>query len=255
MSEQWDFYLCQVDGKPASIYLDLGIVSEAPIQGYGHVARIDLSMLAPRSDGLSSQVEFDRLNAIEDALCDQLIDHTHYVGRVTSDDQREFYFYLAAAEDWQDKVAAAMALFPEYTYQTDVREDPQWQAYLEFLYPDDAARHSISNRHVCDALERNGDALDQPRVIDHWAYFPDEKARSMFITRVAALGYELREVWGPNEDIDAHAVRVYRSDVPSYDNIDDVTHALLYVAAELGGEYDGWECAVVKETEAASRSE
>jgi len=43
-------------------------------------------------------------------------------------------------------------------------------------------------------------------------------------------------------------VRIYRADLPSFENIDEVTHPLVKLAAEYGGEYDGRESAVVQRT-------
>lgn len=40
MSEEWDFYFCQVDDKPASIFVDLGIREQVPIAALPHRARI-----------------------------------------------------------------------------------------------------------------------------------------------------------------------------------------------------------------------
>jgi hypothetical protein len=44
---------------------------------------------------------------------------------------------------------------------------------------------------------------------------------------------------------DQYGVRLYRVDVPARDSIDDITAPLFQLAAELGGEYDGWETQVV----------
>jgi len=54
MSENWDFYGLQVDGQPASIFVDLGIVQSAPIPSHPAMGYLRLIMRQPREDGLSS---------------------------------------------------------------------------------------------------------------------------------------------------------------------------------------------------------
>lgn len=57
MSNDWDFYSCRVDDKPASIFVDLGIGGDAPLSGQPYMTFVRLFMRAPRPDGLSSQAE------------------------------------------------------------------------------------------------------------------------------------------------------------------------------------------------------
>ena len=64
MSDDWDFYFCSVDNKPASIFVDLGIAKEAPMAEYSVMAYVRTHMQAPRDDGLSSQVEFETLKSL-----------------------------------------------------------------------------------------------------------------------------------------------------------------------------------------------
>jgi hypothetical protein len=61
MSNDWDFYSCRVDDKPASIFVDLGIRRDVPLSGRPYMAFVRLFMRAPRPDGLSSQEEFEDL--------------------------------------------------------------------------------------------------------------------------------------------------------------------------------------------------
>ena len=61
---------------------------------------------------------------------------------------------------------------------------------------------------------------------------------------VEALGFKLRDRAVSGEGSLRHGVRVSRSDISSYDNIDDVTLPLFEAAANHGGQYDGWECPV-----------
>jgi hypothetical protein len=254
MTDTWDFYFFEHAGTVGSIFVDLGLEADAPLAGFTRVGRLSVDMRQPRADGLSSNEEYPQLVALEDALKTQLDGgHARYVGRNTAQGCRDFYFYLDADADadWQARVAGLMALFPGYAHRCESWDDPTWDAYFTFLLPDVAQHHTITNRQVCEALKSHGDLLEDAREIDHWAYFQDAAARDAFIAKAATLGFQLRHAWDPDEDSQHHVAQVYRLDVPALDHIDAVTHPLLEAALALGGDYDGWECVVVKSGEIA----
>jgi hypothetical protein len=158
MAKDWDFYLCRVDDKPASIFLDLALARDAPIGDLPHMAYVFVSMNAPRPDGLSSKEEFDTLAAIEDALEQGLCTDfsTRYVGRNTSAGRRDFFYYTGRESGWKDRVAAVMRSFPAYDVDYGARSDPEWETYFRFLYPVPADHQRIMNRRVCFNLEKHG---------------------------------------------------------------------------------------------------
>jgi uncharacterized protein (TIGR01619 family) len=246
MSSDWDFYACRVDDEPASIFLDLGVRRDAPSNEQPYMAYLRLFMRAPRPDGLSSQEEFEELMRLEDAVIPALTTEssTAYVGRNTSGGCRDFYFYLSDPSHWTQRVASALAQFPEYKHDAGSRLDRAWDTYFKFLYPSPEDLERIQNRRVCDQLEKNGDALSAAREIDHWAYFPDADSRTRFLDSITPLGFQVRELMQPEDD--SFGVRFFRVDLPSPTSIDSVTLPLHRAAIEAGGYYDGWETYVVR---------
>lgn len=250
MDGRWEFYFLLDDDQPASIFVDLSCIDHAPMAALPIMAYVSVEMLRPREDGLSSSDEFDELVVLENALVAALEDDgdTIYVGRNTSSRRRDFYFYLSDGVDWETRVRDAMhATSGGYGYEAGQRPDADWSVYREFLYPRPRELQGIRNRSVCDALEREGDALDEAREIDHWAYFPDAARRDAFVAGALALGHALREQDDDGEDEhEAYMARVFRSDVPAHAAIDDVCLPLYELAQECGGRYDGWECEVLR---------
>lgn len=245
MTDDWDFYAARVDGKPASLYVNLGAEADAPVAGLTHVAHLRLRMRNPRDDGLSSQAEFDQLVRIEDALTAALCDaHTAYVGRNTSNGCRDFYFYVSTPDAWPDRTAAVMQAFAGYEFQTGTREDAAWSVYEEFLLPGAWDRERIENRRVCEQLEAHGDKLSAPREIDHFVWVPTLTAASAFLDEVGPLGFQPKGDPTHDDDRDAIGVQVARVDVPSPRGIDAVVRPLFDAAQRQGGEYDGWGCEV-----------
>lgn len=245
MTDNWDFYNLRVNDELASIFVDLGIQSEAPLISHPHMAYVRLYMNQPRPNGLSSQEEFETLIEIEKAIEGNLCGgDVCYVGRNTSGGCRDFYFYVPTERDWQHRVDGALSKFQDYKYETGVREDAGWSTYLNFLLPGETDRQRIENRRVCDALERHGDKLTTEREIDHWSYFQSSEAVDAYLAEVASDGFQVRNRSTSDEGALRFGAQIWRMDTPSYGNIDDVTLPLLEASSRHGGEYDGWECPV-----------
>ncbi|MEM7234990.1 MAG: DUF695 domain-containing protein [Planctomycetota bacterium] len=247
MSDDWDFYFCTVDHKPASIFVDLGIRKYAPLPELQIFAWLRLSMQFPRDDGSSSREEFEALIQIEHAVEAALADHAEkilYVGRNTSDGNRDFYFYTDNGVRAESVLSEAMVPFPSYEFETGARHDAAWETYLNFLLPSDREMQTIQNGRVLDALEEKGDQHDTVREVSHWVYFEAAEARERFLTEVRQRGY--REISkNENTDYTRPFGAIIASDIDvNYGTINDVTLELFDLAKETGGEYDGWEARV-----------
>ena len=247
MSDHWDFYFCRVEDRDASIFVDLGIVGEAPRQEQQQLGRLAVVMRVPRSDGLSSQEEYDVLSAMEDTVqeWERNAKDASYVGRVTSGGFRTYYLYAARLAELEDCVAVLRSKFPDYRYELDASHDPGWNSYRKFLYPSREELRWISDRRVCDALQSHGDEPEVRREIDHWAYFPDARSRASFLAFVDGLGFRVRHLSDPDSEADRFGAQIFREDRSSFSQINDVVLQLQREAARCGGDYDGWESPVV----------
>jgi hypothetical protein len=248
MSDEWNFYFCNIDDKFASIFVDLGIIDSTPIDTLPFMAYIRLKMNLPNDNGVSSREEYDAIDQIEEALNAKFtVDLSQYVGRCTTDSYRDFFFYISKPKDWMQSVTDLMLSFPDYQYTADIREEKDWSTYRLFLYPDKAARQSIDNRRICLLLEENGDLMNEAREIEHWAYFTDEHSRSEFVSEVIQLGFSIGSLEVSDiKDTMKYSARFCRDDIPSFMNIDNVTLPLFYLAINNNGYYDGWGTAIIK---------
>ncbi len=247
MSDEWNFYFCNIDDKFASISVDLGIADSIPIETLPFMAYIRLKMNLPDDNGMSSRDEGNVLNAIEEALNQELIrDENKYVGRCTNNSYRDFFFYITKNLGWNESVAKIMSSFPNYQYTSNVKSDKDWSLYRSFLYPSPADRQSIENRKVCMVLEENGDIMSEPREIEHWAYFPDRSNHNSFITAAMQLGFTVSSQDESNPvDRLKYSVCVRRLDIPSFENIDNVALPLFHLAIKYNGVYDGWGSPII----------
>jgi hypothetical protein len=242
MSKDWDFYPLLVDSEPASIYLDLGLAQNAPIESQPHLSYVRVYMRKPRPDGLSSNEEFDDLVSIEDSLCEAFSasSSTTYAGRNTSSGNRDFYFYTNDPAVFSASVQSAMARHSHYTFEVGGRLDSNWSVYFDFLYPSRDDIQRIFNRRVVDSLETHNDNLSEPRPIEHFAYLPNAAAAEKLQDYLRERGFSFDE---PRIDGGTIAVTFKRVDRP--EDIDNIVIPIAHHLQELGGEYDGWGCEVV----------
>ncbi|MGE0232964.1 MAG: DUF695 domain-containing protein [Flavobacteriaceae bacterium] len=245
MSDHWSFYLKQVEAKPASILLDLGIAQSVPLAGYTHLGEIRLEMLSPRPDGLSSNEEFQALADLEDAVMPMILSATSaiHVGRMTTGGNRNFYFYTGDPDAFGHAAAAAMGAHPNYRYEIATTLDMGWLAYTRLLYPSEDDRQHIENRDLIATLEDKGDRVDIPREIDHHIKFADPITRRGFVEHTRKMGFRVLQ-----EDFDLvgrFRLTIGRQDRPV--DMVDIAFKLYKDAKNFGGDYDGWGCIMVTE--------
>lgn len=258
MSEKWDFYMCNVNGKLSSIFVDLGIHSMAPDRSKPWLAWIWVYMKCPRGDGLTETNERERnaLDDLESVLIEKLpdlLDGT-VVGRITTDGHKEFYYYVSAPGKAEATIAKFMKAFPDFGFDSETREDPEWTQFLDLLYPTEEQLQMIQNRWVVEVLERDGDKVTEPREVAHWIYFRTEKDRKDFEESVTPIGFRVVEEYEPRESDEQfpYGLQVIRSDRVDQDSIDDVTLELFRFSKLFNGNYDGWETSVIKEGDSKS---
>ncbi|MBR1121982.1 DUF695 domain-containing protein [Bradyrhizobium lablabi] len=244
MSDYWDFYLQRVDDRPASIFVDLGIKKEAPLGTHPTMGYLRVLMRRPREDGLSSQEEFDELIALEDRVTEKIagVGTAIFVGRNTSDGNRDFYFYVTDPAKFEQAAQAAMRDFPAYRYETGTREDRDWRVYFDFLHPSKIDLQRILNRRVCERLQEQGDNPNNRRKIAHVALLPSAEAQAALGGYVRANGFAVESAPREADAKGRFSVEFSRNDQPA--RIDEIVEPLFQKAVELGGVYDGWGCHV-----------
>lgn len=246
MSKDWVFYSCEIDGQPASIFLDMAVAEDAPLAHLPVAAWVQLRMPQVHEHGAADGEEGERLNAIESALTAALVSRsTAYVGRITTNGRCDFHYYTSAASGWKERVTAALQGFPGCAFTCGSRPDREWDIYFDCLSPSEEDLVRIQNRRLCDALQRSGERFEQMRPIEHSAYFPDAARRERFIERAAQAGWRVVELLDPEARGEQYGVRVSASGIPSHQRIDALTLPLFHAAEDCGGEYDGWETQVV----------
>jgi len=249
VSNEWDSYFYNVNGKLASIALDMGIRAAVPDEHRPHLLWVWVYLKSPRDDGFPIDSEFPILAKIEDKLAERTLAQCDaiQVGRITTDGRREFYFYGSHSRAFPSEVAQAMGEFPDYQFDLGDQLDARWKQYLEVLFPPDEVREKMENLKVLENLQKHGDTLEKPREVRHWICFSSDENRENFWQAARQLEYRLEsKPESPNQALPlglciARVQSVKRAD------IDEAVLQLYRLAKKLHGDYDGWETQVVKE--------
>ena len=250
-TENWDSYPSPVDeDRVGFFFIDLGLVDIAPIADKPNLVRLRLNILQPDDNGMLDDQEAAVLNEMEDALVTTMASQFDgvYPGRVTIEGERSFYFYLGQkTAGYEEAFARVMADFPDYKYECRLQEDPKWENYLEFMFPEPVQLQSMQNRRVVYQLAQHGDQLTVPRTVEHWINFKTQYDREAYWNAVNAMGFELLEMATDEENDEgySYSLHITRDDKVDYDSIDECVLPLWGLAKEYNGNYDGWETGIV----------
>jgi uncharacterized protein (TIGR01619 family) len=248
MKENWKPYLCNVNDKLASIFVNLGLRDEVPIASKPWLLWTWVYFQSPRADGLSDGREAPTLYKIEDALNASLYHACGAIpcGRITTQGRREFYFYGPTADGLRQAVNAGLKGFDGYRFDVGSQKDLEWEQYLNVLYPSAEDRQRIANMDLLDVLRDKGDVLTAAREVQHWMYFPSESSRLLFRDASAAVGYRFVSE-SSSKRVLPFGIVVGRIQSIEQASIDRTVIELLHLSQRFDGEYDGWETPVVRQ--------
>ena len=138
-TELWWAYLADYDGHPGSTLVNLGLKPHAPMRDQSTLLVTGVGyQSAPENLGLPDATELDFLNRLSTKRLTLLADRSQviFVGSFTHKNERLDYIYIA-------NPAGLEAILRDF-HQTEcptrsscinVKSDPHWEAYLDFLYP------------------------------------------------------------------------------------------------------------------------
>jgi hypothetical protein len=247
MSDHWEMFECMMGEHLAFITLDYGIHRELDSLPPDS-ARFVVAMIDADARGLPIDGEFARLNEVQALLEERLGATGQYVGRVTTQGQRYFLFYTSLDEARCLEVARAAGDLHGHCVQLLHEPDPHRSRYWDELFPTDDDWQVIKDMKVASALREAGDTMTKPRRIEHWAYFADDAARSRFVEAVRD-GFDSIELLDADLDGGGYGVRLAHVSLPDHVSMNPSTLGLARAAREHGGDYDGWESPVCKESD------
>ncbi|MBP9890599.1 MAG: DUF695 domain-containing protein [Planctomycetes bacterium] len=248
MTEDWDYYVCDLDGEKAGVFLNLALHAHAPEVERRISLRVATQLQSPDDSGLQERNE-DDASRLEDDLEETLRARMDavYIGRITHSGLREFYFYASGSQGVLQAAREVERRHPEYKLEAGSAPDNKWDQYLQVMYPAPDVLRSMHNQKVLAALAEHGDDLSKAREVDHYAHFGSPEARTEFRRKIAEKGFAMRrELNTADEESEAlpFGLIVYRQHMVDAQTIDLITAELEALAQKYEGRYDGWESPV-----------
>jgi hypothetical protein len=163
-------------------------------------------------------------------------------GTFTYQCQRLDYLYVADTAGLRENLERLYTKkYRDYVYQIQTIPDPEWDAYRNFLYPNDALRTFMMNDRGINRLKEAGDALSRPRFVEHRIYFDTREDREYFIRYIGRVNYDIKDERETNRDHLRYQVLLARFGTVSLEEMNDQTTYLSTKAREFNGVYDGWQ--------------
>jgi uncharacterized protein (TIGR01619 family) len=245
--DHWGSYFANVNGKLASIALNIGLHSLAPMSDRPQLLWVWVYFHAPKTNGLSDNSEFPTLSAIEDELVNRIGSACNALeaGRITSDGHREFYFYGATDKGFKAAVTKAMVRFKSYTFDLGSQDDHTWNQYLNVLYPNEEDLQKMKNQDVLGVLMKHGDTLTAVRDVHHWVYFHSRDDRQWFAEKAREFGYAIEHESENAGEEHPFGLQITRDQSVTPEEIDQAVIELFRLAKQVDADYDGWEAQVI----------
>ena len=246
---RWEFYPARIDDREASVLVNLGYRSIAPLADVRHLLWVNITMPEAGPGGMGSAASADRLRPIEESITKRLQQQlsARHVARIRGKGKWQLRYYAPEARDFEGAVRTALRNEGlEFSVGHD--EDPDWRYYHDFLCPDEERSRWIADRRIVEQLERHHDVLTAPRLVTHWLYFETVEARAAFESSVEELGFRFgsRDEIKDGKPARPFSLSVARMDKAELESIHRVVMRLMEAAQAVGGAYDGWGCATVQ---------
>lgn len=250
--QDWDVYFCYLEDTPAFISVDLGYFDIAPLTDKPHLIEVAAGLLTTTADGFPENDEWEKLEEIEDMLVNSFEEklEASFVGKTLNSGRRGLYFYSGDTLLVEQMIDELRQHFPAYTFEHQVQEDPNWEVYFDYLYPDEESLLRIQNNKMLRLLEEQGDQAYVPRLISYSLYFRSKKDRAAVVEEVIKSGFEVVEesMLGSDKEVPYKLV-LSRESKADEETIYLVTEMLQQLAIQHDGEFDGWETQVVQEND------
>jgi hypothetical protein len=242
----WDAYLARYDKGLGTVALNMNVATSAPRRDLPFLLVIGITFRKGTGDGFPVQREFKRMNRLSDDILKKVFSRGSAgteampVGTFTYQWQRLEYIYVADTTGLREVLDRYKGKYAAYNFRIEITEDPEWDTYRNFLYPNEAVRTFMMNDRAVTQMSDAGDALSRPRFVEHLIYFDTIKDRELFIRYLGGTKYDIKEERDTRRDSLRYQVRLARFGMVSLEEMNNQTTYLCTKAREFNGVYDGW---------------
>lgn len=246
----WDVYFCYLEDAPAFVSVDLALHALAPLPAKPYLIEVAAGLLSANDDGFPDNGEWQSLEEIEDMLVSSFEKNLEavFAGKTLNNGRRGLYFYSGDTLLVEQMVDELRAHFKDYTFEHQVTEDPEWNVYFNYLFPDEESMLRIQNNRLLQLLEEQGDQPYVPRKITYYLYFETPADRTAAVQEVKNSDFEV-ELSDETEGANPYKLTLAKDSKADEETIYLITEMLVQLAQKYNGTYDGWETQVVQEND------
>ncbi|GAC1351297.1 MAG: DUF695 domain-containing protein [Polyangiales bacterium] len=264
MASRWrpdfDVYELRIEEHPIVFVLDMAAAEHVPVESHTLRLQLRVAMQQPTATGLRSADESEALHALETTVVARLEENADaiYVGRFVTQGQTTLIFYLPPPLD--DRARAALPIeeivgdVSPYEPQWLTREDPEWDFYADFLFPDAYNCQAMLNRRILQTFVEQGDLLETSRNVDHSAAFPTEASAQAAAAKLREAGFVTDVPSHDHGDSEeryllfdqAWSLPFHRRDHLADGRANEFCSEILSIILPFEGAYQGWEAGHVR---------
>ncbi len=239
-NENWDGYSYRSNGGRVVVSFHTD-ADKIPKESLPLCARVIIPINEPNENGGPQQPEAETLWAMEDELVADLEKEgvsCLLLGRLTHAGDRELVFQVQDWKSFRPPVGRWMERHRDRAI--DVSEHDGWDFFFSSVWPSEEDWMFIHDRRVVDNLRKSGSDPSKDHTLEFVFYGEEQALRSMK-DELCARGYTVC-------DLNPQERRLVISQPMSLDVNAIFQESLSHTerAKDLGLEYDGWGCTVVK---------
>ncbi|MEM6631238.1 MAG: DUF695 domain-containing protein [Bacteroidota bacterium] len=177
--QAWDFFFCTLAGKPASIRVNLSLLSSIPLATHPQLVYVIIPLEKPDSQGMIQEPEVQTIRTIEADIVRLMTGDLggKYAFRYTGKGRRALYFYLPLGEvSLGELLATCMEANDMNKFSYGVLADPSWRFFQASLQED-----WIREKYPEHLLKPLQETEVFPQEIEHSLGFSSEKNRYQFL--------------------------------------------------------------------------
>ncbi len=132
------------------------------------------------------------------------------------------------------------------TITNELAIDPTWNYYETQLFPTMLQYQSVQNRIQIEKMQKSGDKIEAPRRINHYLSFPNQEMRSQFMLLLRSQSYAIKdEFYQPDQPL-PHGLCIRNIGPIDYASFDSYMQTLIPMTESCKGEYQYWDCPIVR---------
>lgn len=238
------------EGIAKLVAFDPEFIDDAPNPIYPWLLWTFIKIKAPDNEGLWNPNEEETLLDLLDGLLSHLQRLDLYpVGFIVREGWMELYSYATQPKRYENAVAEVLKP-SAYMYENGSRRDSKWEFYRYSLYPDALTWLYIQSDDTIEALETEGDTLEQSREAEHYIFAQTQAQRERMIGALEAEGFTCKEqVENRDEAYAFVAVMVYAHNMQSQE-IYRIVEQVYAIVSKEHGHYEGWSTTLMPGEEA-----